>query len=353
MVPALLPLLVLVSEPLTSGQVTEKLKVLAESRSLDARSEAAMWFWAHGRTKPLLKVLPELESVAAFDESPEVRGYAILAVGQIAAANKLPCPQLILDALFDNEPTEDGPDFVPVPGSAATALEKFTPPPAAALRLLRSPDSRSRETGLLVVNCFTRAGAETRKALDRQPAVTRLVRKALTDPDLNVRRAAIYSNHELTNDPAEYLSHLLRHEEDVLTLPLLKKDATDLERRQRTVLNLGGIGVASALVNRTQEAPADVVTALKKLLKEPDARTRRLAADFVGRLARAKAEPDPLQQLAFGLDPKKLVAGSRRIATDRDLFKQLEALAEKDADKAVRLVAGGAVEHIKKLGKEQ
>jgi hypothetical protein len=128
----------------TAKQVAAKLKVLAASNSVDDRKAAAAWFVKHAAEPTLLEAIKPLENAAAFDDFPEVRGYAIFAVGRIAAKNKLPCPQIILDALFDREPDADNPDIREVPGYATAALHEFKSPPPAllpfAIRLLRSPD---------------------------------------------------------------------------------------------------------------------------------------------------------------------------------------------------------------------
>ena len=183
----------------------------------------------------------------------------------------MPCPKIILDAFFDREPDEDYPEIRHVPYYATAALHEYKSPPPTilpvALRLLRSPDPYCRMDGLLLVNSLTRGGTDSRKLLDSHPAAAKLVTKATRDPELEVRRMAIYSHDKLTGDTAGFLGNALRHQDDVAALPELPEDTGETEKRKRAAYNLGAIGVATMMATRIQESPREYRDGVLKLLQ--------------------------------------------------------------------------------------
>jgi hypothetical protein len=340
-----LPLVFLAGQPsaVTPELVAEKLKVLAESKSVEERFAAGNWFYKHAAEPSVLKVLKAIEDVATSDDVPDVRGLAVAVVGRVAVKNTLPCPQVVLDALFDREPDPDLPGSAPVASFALNALHEFRPPPPALLpailHLLRSPEPLCRVDGLVLVNSFTGGNAGLRKLLDRQPAVARLVRKATTDPELEVRRVALYSQLKLTGDVAEFLGNALRHQDDAANLPDLPKDATEAEKRKRAGYNLGQLGVANMLHTEFHDHRDRERDAFVKVLKESDTRTRRLAAESLWRKA-AFAESKPTADEIAGEDAaKKSRADARRLVTDPGVRDQLKLLAVKGGDAAARFAA--------------
>ncbi|QEG32112.1 HEAT repeat protein [Gemmata obscuriglobus] len=355
--PALLPLLLLLSEvlqerpaPITAGLVAEKLTALAESRPFDVRKAAAAWFVKHANEPSVANALKPLEDVAAFDQSPEVRGYAVYALGRIARANKVACPQVVFDALFDREPDPEYPEVRHVPYYAIAALHEFKPPPPALLptiaRLLRSPDPHCRMDGVVLVNNFT-GDTASRKVLDQQPAVARLILKATTDPELEVRRVAAYTQFQLTKDVAEFFGNALRHQDDVASLPALPMTATEPEKSKRTGYRIGAIGVTTMMEDRVQESATVTRDAFLKLLAGTDARTRRLTAGHLGRIAAPADEAPPhaaLRGAAF--DVKRLQANTKAIVGDTAIRSRLKSLAKTDPDENVRNAAKAALELI-------
>jgi hypothetical protein len=201
----------------------------------------------------------------------------------------------------------------------------------------------------VLVNEFTRGDLDSRKLLDGQPSATKLVIKATRDPELAVRRVAIYSHFKLTNDTTEFLSNAMRHQDDVAALPELPKRSNDIEKRKRAEYNLGVTGVATMLATRIQESPKDVRDGFQKLLAASDVRTRRLTAAQIGRMA-VGAEAEPLPELPGSeLDAKKLRSHTLLIVTDPGIRDRLTAMAEKDDDDSVRTAARTASLRIAKL----
>lgn len=348
----------------TPEQVAAKVKLLSVSKPFDDRKAAASWFVKHAAEPALVEACKALENSAAFDESPEIRGYAVFALGRITAKRKLPCPQVIVDALFDCEPDEEYPEVRHVTYYATAALHEFkTPPPGllpVVVRLLRSPDRTCRVDGLVQFNSLTRGDLDSRKLLESQPVASKLVIKATRDPELEVRRVAIYSHFKLTNDTAEFLNNALRHQEDVAALPELPLVATQVEKNKRASYNLGRFGVATMMATRQQESPKEVLEGCRKLLASSDARSRRLMAEHIGRLAVAATEPvaEPnsggldLKSLDNELDTKKLHAANLLIARDAGIRDRLKVLAEEDDDSGVRTAAKLASHRIAKLSEK-
>jgi HEAT repeat protein len=187
------------------------------------RVAAAKWFFRHAADAPVLDAFPTLERVVEGNDPVEVRRWAVVAAGRVAAAHRRRCPAVVFDALRD-------PDLSPFAG---LALKWFKPlPPEEVRELIRyatSEKPRHREDGVMMLSTCAA----------HSPEAVKVIRAATDDPNAWVRHKAHMALFRVTDKVAiscrtcSFGTKRRRSSRNPRPIPLRTKRPTDSGGRWR------------------------------------------------------------------------------------------------------------------------
>ena len=302
----------------------------AELRRLDPgapeadRRAAAVWLRKSAAHPATAAALPALERLARSDPADPVRGLAVLAVGEIAAAARKPCPAVVFEKLFD-----DG-DYGGVRLTADMALSRFPSlPPGSLGRLVRyatSPGPGHRDHGLSLLATYYPNARVSRWLLAAGAA----------DPDRQLRHNAHCYQFRATGDLPRFVAYIVRLQVEYAVRPGAPANPTEKDRDEAAWWGMVAVGTANLLAEWTRTRPADLRDALVRALAHPDPLVRGGAAAVLRRLAGG--------DLPFGFRPAEREGRGVVLAAGRD---RLADLAAADPEWVVREQARAAVDALR------
>jgi HEAT repeat protein len=310
---------------------------LTPTASRDDRLRVAEWLTSNARSKHAPLGMPALEKLVRKDPDAEVRAKSVAALLLIANAHEKPCPLALVEALRD--PHED------VRVNAAVGLFKQFEPGAVAVLLDgtgdKIPDVRSDCVMLLAT------------VAPKDPKALAAIERAKADSNSNVRHSAHCARFKATDDLPEFLAYFIRLREDSASIKDRHPPGSEEEKHEQARFNLYQIGSAVRLVEWSNQRPAELATALVKLLDDKSAIMRRGAASLVGATAK-KVELDPMplwknipEALRPVIDP---TVGAKKEGPpepspaalklrELKVEDKLRELRDKDPDESVRIAA--------------
>jgi hypothetical protein len=339
----------------TDAEVREWIQRLERKKDEPARLEALEWLQKHAAAKNIALAIPGLERAIREDPVTKVREKAVLALFQVAKKQKLPCPLALVQAIFDSE--------ISVRQDAAalsTQLKSFTPGTVElALRASWSEDADLRSNGLNLLVL----------AASRDPIALAVIETAKNDRRFSIRHNAHCFKFEANGRLDEYLTWLIRVQEDKSVLDPIPQDET-LRKQEEIHRNLATLGSAYRIVEWSEKRPDDLAVALLQLLDHKSPVVRHGAVRLIrvtavkSDLAMPKSGEDFVSKVPSYLFPASESgapkAGSQpaprleksKVGTcleERKVRERLEKLSRNDPDHAVQGAALLALDRLARL----
>jgi hypothetical protein len=336
-------------------EVRDWIERLEQEKDQAVRLRALEWLQKHAAAKNAGLAIPVLERTIRDDPVSEVRDRALLALSTVARKQKLPCPLALVQAIFDQE--------VSVRQDAAALATQFTTfAPGTvdlALRGSWSEDAYVRSCGLQLLAL----------AAPRDEKALAVIETAKNDRSFDIRHNAHCFKFQATDRLDEYLTWLIRVQEDESVLDPVPKDE-ELRKREQTIRNLAMLGGAYAISEWSEKRPDDLAGALVQLLDHKSAAVRHGAVRLIrvtavkSELSRPKPGEDILEKARPYLfpdsgseapkpgGPPKPRLEKSKVAAYLEQHKvrgRLEKLSENDADRGVRGAALLALERLARL----
>jgi hypothetical protein len=308
---ASIPSPILAREPVepqaTDSEFKVQMKRLEPANTVLVRLEALKWLKGHCGAKNAAQAIPMVEQCIRADPEAIVRNAAVEGLASLARKRQEPCPLAIIEAMLDkDEMVSQTADL------NAGHFKRFAPGCVEVLlRCARSANANLRGSSLLHL---AHAGGKDGRGLEA-------IEKAKDDKSFGVRHNAHCALFQANNNLQEFLTYLIRLQEDPAGVLGPVDTKSEDGKRELTVRNLAVLGSAAIVIEWSEDRAPDLAAALMKLLADPSPKIRRGAARLIGASA-AKVE-------LADIDWKTLLEP----LADADKWKKLlEPLA--DADKS-------------------
>jgi DNA-binding beta-propeller fold protein YncE len=316
----------------TDAEVREWIQRLEQKKDLPARLQALKSLQNHYIMKNTALAIPVLDRTVRDDPVSTVRAEAVLALAHIARNQELPCPLVVVQAIFDQD------EYVRQnAGAVAVQFTTFTPGTLElALRAAWSEDTNIRDDGL---NLLSLAAPKDQRTLV-------ILETAKNDRSFRVRHNVHCYKFKADGRMDEFLAWIIRLQEDNSVLDPVPRDEMQRKQDEQT-RNLSCIGLTRMIPDWCEERPDDLAAALLQLLDHKSPVVRRGAARLIGVTAEKHdaEEPKPGSQPKPGPEKSKVAPCLEK----RKARERLEKLIDSDPDRDVRAVAGIALVQLSRL----
>jgi hypothetical protein len=347
-------------DPAAGQPKPENPRVLAQVELLNPKNEQAVrlkalqWLIEHRGDKNAELSVPALERIIRKDADSKVRQEAIVALHGVAKEHRRPCPMVLIDTVLDED--------VYVRQAAAALSAQFKTFPSEALPvLLRGAWSENDVVRIDCLNLLTCAAP-------RDERVLAVIETSKQDKMFIVRHNAHCFKFHATDRLDEFLTWIVRLQEDENGVFYPIPEDKELHARDRTARNVCIIGTARMIVDWSEQRPEELAKALLQLLEAKSIPLRRGAARLAG-AASVKTtlpvpptieEDDPATlSFLFPDEPKSKSRNGKAAPLQQSktgqclerygLRARLKKLSDQDPDSTVRRAAQQSLDRLAKI----